>query len=385
MTNNPSPLQQITVSGSPREVGKMAASSSPETVALLLADLHENYSTRLTAEESVELFSEFRAKMLGYLETHFPGEVEEMYGVAEGAGISEDDAILMSFGPSLREVMRDVPHNCSSIAWGSAAQGPTLFKTDDGPAYDREQPIKAQLDRRIGPKRVFDVKSGDALRVLGINDVGRVLTETGVNEAGLAMGSSSGRPVLAPQDGHGVPQHMFANLVLRYCRNVDEAIAFAHKHPVSGKGINIAVADAAGNLAAIDKCGKFVGVRRSRDFAFAVNHYLNPDMLAEIERQIPDFIGSKYHRNSDGRRAFLEARLPRMAAMDDADPDDIVATLFEHSDAGSVCQHMGENDLGTNFAARIRPVERTVDIWHGPPCLGDLCSYGFSGAATTPV
>jgi len=126
-----------------------------------------------------------------------------------------------------------------------------LFKTDDGPAYAEAGATAAELAHRLHAKRVMDVQSGSALRTLAVTDIGRVFCETGVNEAGLAVGHSSGRPVLGPQNGDGVPQHMFPGLVLRYCRTVEEAIAFAHKHPVAGKGLNIVVADASGVMAAI--------------------------------------------------------------------------------------------------------------------------------------
>jgi hypothetical protein len=74
---------------------------------------------------------------------------------------------------------------------------------------------------------------------------------------------------------------MFPGFVLRYCKDCDEVEAFARKHPVAGKGVNIACADRSGNCIAVEKCSRHTGVRRSREWAFATNQYQEKE-LAEL-------------------------------------------------------------------------------------------------------
>jgi len=100
-------------------------------------------------------------------------------------------------------------------------------------------------------------------------------------------------------------------------------------------------------------------------------------MAALIREQVPDFIGGKYHQNSDGRRLFLEPRLAQVAA----DPEAQLARLLDHA-PGTVCQHQG-TPLGTQYATLIDPSERTMEVFVGPPCMGHRTRHNILEPVTS--
>lgn len=191
------------------------------------------------------------------------------------------------------------------------------------------------------------------------------------------MGSSSGRPVLGPQDGSGIPQHLFMGFLLRYCADCEEALAFARKHPVAGKGIIVGLTDREGRMLRIETCGRHLGFAWGRDYVFSVNHYQDPAMFEEIRKQVPGFLTSDYYANSNARREFLQRHLPRMVGTP-LSREDQVAELFA-DELGTVCQRgvVGREPkaMWTNYGALCDPVARTMDVYWGLPCDNQVTRY----------
>ncbi len=349
-------FQHITLEGEPREVGRQHGTTLRPLIHKLVESLG---GAKIPADKA-----QFATRMQDYLREQFPEIIEEFRGIADGAGIAFEQAFALSGAASYNELPG--PHMCSSIAWNHPASGPLLFKTDDGPGAPPGESDDTIANRRLWAKVAYDLKTTKSHRCLGVTDAGRVWLEVGLNEHGLAMGHSSGRPVLGEQDGFAVPQHMFPGLVLRYCKACDEVEAFARKHPVAGKGVNIACVDRNGNCIAVEKCGRHTGVRRSREWAFTTNHYQERALHELVSAQVPKFLSSDYYANSHAREVFLKRQLPKVCAVVGADPCKQLEVLLQEG-AGQICQCF-EKDKGlwTQYAAFVNPAMKTMELYLGP-------------------
>ena len=195
--------------------------------------------------------------MRGHLRAEFPEIIEEIRGIARGAGISDERAFYKSTYNAVAPAMAD-DLACSSVAFAASDVGPILGKTDDGS-------FRPDSDR-LGGLTILTIRSDVGYDVLCVNQIGTVWTECGVNEAGLCVGTNSGHPTMKRQDGSGVPQHVAPRLVLQRCGNVSEAVDFLRRTTLTGKGINIVLADEEGNAAATENACAMNGVR-SRSMA----------------------------------------------------------------------------------------------------------------------
>lgn len=349
-------FERIQLSGTPREIGRQHGRLQKDRIRQLIETLKG-----ATVSEDKRRYAE---RMEAYLRANFPDIIEEWRGLAEGAEIRFEQAFVLSAAPSLAEL--PAPHLCSAIAWNQPNSGPFLFKTDDGPGRPPGDSDADVIRRRLWSKVVLDLKTPGSHRALGVGDAGRLFLEVGFNDQGLGMGHSSGRPVLGDQDGYGIPQHMFPGLVLRYCANCAEVLEFARRHPIAGKGVNIATADRQRNLLAVEKCGGRTGFRESREWAFTTNHYQDPSLFEETRRQVPAFLTSKYLADSSMREQFLKARLPRVCAVQGRDPKKALQELLADG-PGRICQCFQQDEgMWTNYAAFIHPPKRTMEIYLGP-------------------
>lgn len=346
----------IKLSGTPAEVGHQHGTLLKDKILRVVESMN---GAQIPADKRP-----FAARMQVYLGTHFPELIEEWKALADAAEITFEQAFALSTAQSFGELPG--PHMCSAIAWNNPSLGPFLFKTDDGPGAPPGESVETIVNRRMGSKVAYDLKTTKSHRCLGVSDAGRLWLEVGLNEHGLCMGHSSGRPVLGEQEGDGIPQHVFPGLVLRYCKDCDEAIEFAKQHPVAGKGVNIACADPSGEVIAVEKCGKNTGIRRGREWAFTTNHYQDAKMAELTSAEVPQFLNSQYYANSRARESFLKDHLPKVRNVDGDDPAKQLEVLLEDG-PGRIRQCFEkEKGLWTNYAVFLNPRAKSLNVYLGP-------------------
>ena len=337
-------------------------------------------------------------RMQAYLADFFPEVLAELDGIAEGAGLAPEQVRLGSSANSLSALPRagesepPPPGACSQVGLGRTERGPVLFKTDDlrigQPAIAAEQAARIVAERQRSLLVLRETPpAGSAERAtLRLGDWGTLWTECGVNEAGLALGQSSGHPAFMPQDGYGIPQHLFPLLLLRRCASTDEARDFALSHPLAGKGLNVVVVDALGQVLVIEKSGSRTGLTRpAGGVGCCTNHFRHPLLAAESRRQDRGFAAGAYGRETRARAAYLAAALDLAApvapiAEEDAGRPEIfplaelVALVSAHpAGTGTLCKHgTAENDGLTGFSALALSRERRILFHPGPTCRGDF-------------
>jgi hypothetical protein len=136
---------------------------------------------------------------------------------------------------------------------------------------------------------------------------------------------------------------------------------------MAGKGENIALVDAAGDAAVIEKSGDRQAVRRpERDALYCVNHFLSPRMQGMRPLIVPGGISSeRLEANSRSRVSNIE----RFLALNPSPQtfDALLGLLRRSRSRGGLCQHLFPN-MVTHYAYVLLPLRREFWISQGQPC-----------------
>ena len=190
--------------------------------------------------------------MLRFVEKEFPEILEELEGIAEGGGLTLDVVARLNFGSAIGSAIRgrNVPGlHCSAVAFSDTPDGAIIGKNSDlDPAQASYYALKI-------------VVPNAGLPYLGYGEVGGPWVEAGINAKGLALGQASG-PVHMGQDGYGIPTLHSSHLALQYARSTREAVEFLSQIVHSGKGTSLMLADADGEVVAIERSLDRLVVRR---------------------------------------------------------------------------------------------------------------------------
>lgn len=351
---------KLHLSGTPFQVGRVHGEASAE---------YFKTSLQPAGAAPQPAFHRYAMAMQHYLEAHFPEVLEEIRGLASGADLTFEEAFLFSASNALRVL--PAPLHCSALAWRHPEAGVMLFKTDDIIGFDDSESKEAAIARHLKNRALFDWISGESYRVLVIGQRGCLWAETGINQHGLCIGSTSGRPVLGPQDGAGIPQHIFPLLVLRYCANCAEAVEFAQYHPVAGKGINLVVTDAGGNIITIEKCGPHTGVRHNSEYDYVVNHYRDVAMANISSKQAPEFFDTGYYQNSKARSDFLNANLSKMAHGTRRPLGQLRSLLKEKGACIWQCNFSSEEAMWTDYGTLLSSKSPSLTLFTDSPLESD--------------
>ncbi|NLO05312.1 MAG: hypothetical protein GX131_05725 [candidate division WS1 bacterium] len=281
--------------------------------------------------------------MEAFLRDRFPYLAEEIAGIGEGAQIGSDAARHLSFFSASR-----VFTECTNLGFCTSDRGPLHAKTFDiGNQHD------VYVLHRVVPEHGY--------RYFRVNWAGNVWAPTGINEHGLAVGSSS-TPAIPDQDPCAMPWHMTMNVVLRECATVQEALALLAETPLAGKGHNYGLMDANGDGAIVEKCGDRQGIiRPERDVTCCANHYTTEPLREFVAGDGPGR-QSSLDRLAWMRRSFIEAD-PQPPLTLDA----LIGAVRNSEGDGRLCRK-GFAGGHTHYAMVYICRERTVLVSDGYPC-----------------
>jgi predicted choloylglycine hydrolase len=291
--------------------------------------------------------------MVNALKTISPEMVEELQGISIGSGLSFDDICTVNFVSAIAAL-----GGCTNLISLKTEAGPALAKTSDiGDDY-----IYYSIQR---------VEPDQGHKYLAISWVGCLWAELGMNAAGLAVGTSSA-PTQLGQIGAGIPTQEYPRVVLERCGTVAEAVAFCQQTPMAGKGLNIALLDAAGNGAVVEKSGTAAAVRypltrqqgecpgAALDSVYCANIFLDKDMQGFTELAVPG-LQTNLMDNSRQRLVVVDGFLrqnpqPSLQALE---------TLLRTSlQTGGLCQHIYA-PMMTHFAYILLPSQHKMVVYEG--------------------
>ncbi|MFD3700119.1 C45 family autoproteolytic acyltransferase/hydrolase [Streptomyces sp. NPDC058646] len=291
----------VPASGTPRAIGRAHGEALAVPLRAFLDDglarLNHLLAAPVTAEALLPSTAAYRAAVTAAL----PDLAEEVAGLAEGAGISEDEAWLLQLR---REIMgySKIPTAGDCTTWARAAgpggRTPVLAQTVD---------LNGNLDDHISVLRI--ARAGSPRRSLVLSFAG-LLGYLGLNSDGLAVGLNL---VLGGDWRPGVPPYLAIRHLLDTAATVDEALKILAGLPLASSR-SLMLCDHERALYVEVLGGELRVTEPETGLAAHTNHFLHPDFAPADELNV-------FARNSSVRRLRAAgeglAELPPQAGPED--------------------------------------------------------------------
>lgn len=297
-------------------------------------------------------------KYLPFAEESTPQYVDEMRGIAEGAGVKFDDVLVLN---CIEAITSDALHlGCTSLAMGPevTAGGSVLIGHNED-----------WIPEDIHNVFVVHARPEDEPAFLAIT-YGGLLPNIGFNACGIAQCCDS----VYPSDARvGVPRILVSRGVLA-ARTLSEAIRAACNRRRDA-GYNHLIAHESGEIYNVEVSARQFEMLHSDDGMEAhANHYLHPRMQA-IEKDSGDLVNSRVRLN--------RARRLMAAQRGTADRLSIQAILADHMNfPQSICNHIVADDTPLDRQQTIASLvidlsARTMHVAWGTPCRNEFLAYSL--------
>ncbi len=303
--------------------------------------------------------------LLDVVQASTPDLVDEVRGIADGAGLSIEDAAVINTRYELLVLSgsdRARPHVTGAEC--------TLFGLEASRTADGQPIIGQNVDLRPESRPywiMLDVTPDGGPRVLTATLAG-MLAQEGINSHGLAL---CGSMVRCAGWRKGYPTRKFLRRRVLEQPTVEAGAQTIRATPSRASSHNLLLADASGRVADIETTVDEVQVLAPHDGILThANHYLCASFQPE-NRVVGDYLANTRVR-CDRMREQLECGERPLAV------DDLVAILGDHANGGhAICRHAGVDDTGaeTNVAVISEPAQRRMHVAFGPPCETAFTTY----------
>ena len=362
----------IRVSGGPRERGRTYGKQARERVersVALYRRVFEHY-----AGWSWDRVTSHAREYRGAIEVAHPRYLEEMAGIADGAGLSVDDVLAINVRTEVMfaAVARQAAGECTAFAvlpGGTAGGHPLMGQNWDWKPHCTETVVVLEAEQDEGPSYVTVVEAG-------------LLAKTGLNSAGIGLVTNA---LISDQDrgDPGLPYHVILRAILD-ARNLPAALDAVTQHP-RASAANYLVASREGMAVDIEAApGDHSQVWLTwpdPDALVHTNHYLAETGLKDVMRwYAPD-------------SPFRQRRASTLLADNHGrvHPAMLQAMLRDHVNHPSgVCAHpdpsMPELEQDMSVASVLYDLEtRTMWIADGQPCEVEYRRVEYAGFLGAPA
>ena len=347
------------LSGTPYEIGYGHGSLAKEYVYKSI----ETYKDQFKNSAGVDWEDAKKAapKYIPYIKDYDPDLLEEMQGVADGAGLDLEDIIALNARSEVLMTMKkktaeQLLDGCTNIAVGPerTTNGHTLLAHNwDWKASQKEAIVVFKIHQQNKPDMLMITEAG-------------IIGKFGVNEYGIAVAMNA---LASPSDANGVPLHCILRGILN-SKNV-----FAAIKAIGGK-LNACPANymmASGAVGEVFDCE-----RMTDDYEI-----IFPDdyVLVHTNHPTSTKIKIKYVDNTIGLTTSTYIRYHRAGKLirqyDKIGVDELKKVLSDHADdPNCICAHPDPNlDLKragcTVFNMIIDCTEKSMEICKGNPCCGE--------------
>jgi isopenicillin-N N-acyltransferase-like protein len=355
-------IRVVELAGSPRERGR----AHGETLRGEIRELHGAFVGLMAApEEGAPPIPE--AEMVAYARRHepfvavaAPDLLEEMRGIAEGAGLPFDAILVLTCVAEIRRLR--VPAVRSALA----TRGCTLFAVQGGEVligqtYDIE-PLWTPILFRIAGH-------GEEPDQLVVGHAG-IMAEFGLNAAGIAFAGSA---ILVADQRPGVPAPVIARMILESRRLAQAAEAVTET--ARTVGIHYLIASPFGVID-LETSATRHAISYLQEPAFASANHIRSPALADLA--LGTWGASTYVRKGRMRRLLVEAG-------PSPTPEALQRCLADHADFPvGICNHVapGLSACESRAAMVARPADATLWVADGPPCSHPFGEFKAVSAAT---
>ncbi|MCR8922246.1 C45 family peptidase [Dasania sp. GY-MA-18] len=278
------------------------------------------------------------------IEQFKPAYMEEMAAIAQGAGLSADDILLLN---ARSELLNNL----------SVSECTTVYNQPTGLLAQNWDWSKA-LEPLIS---VLHIEQAQGPRITTLTEPG-MLAKVGMNSAGLAVSLNILKSATRLQ---GLPVHLFLRAVLE-CESLAQVKALL-KTVAVGKASHVLVADAQGEFLSIEFAADKHYLLASDHHGIVIhsNHY-----LADTQLNTQEAFPSTYERY---RRAA------EILSYDRSDRG-VQSVLLDQSEGlASICRPYSPSalanfgEVGTVFSVLMKPAKKTISI--RPGCKADTPFY----------
>lgn len=338
------PIPMLTVKGTHRQVGQQIGEARKSYLQRILRQIRQDLPPGVTWADMLRQGRLY----LDHSRSVYPQYVEEVEGIAEGAGLPLEEVFV-----ELCEELWEKPawRGCTDLlARGRAtADGSTLVAHTNDLNPDVEQDLL-----------LLNVQVADEPQSLGIS-VGGLGYSAGFNAAGISM---TGNQVSCNDIRPGVPRLLSVRAILA-ARRLEEAMA-ACLVPRRASNYNNVIADAYGEVYSMEgSATDCEPLYIEGDILAHANHYVSVPMR-RFEADRNDIAGSVIRHNRAWR--LLRENAGRLT------PELFQSLLADHANyPGSICKHGW--DSVTVFSLIIRLEDRCAWIGWGRPCQTTYYEY----------
>ena len=297
-------------------------------------------------------------RYLPFVESALPQYVDEMRGLAEGAGLSFDDILVLN---TIESITSDRLHlGCTSLAAGgeATADGSVLVAHNEDWYPDDLEDVFLVHGEPEGEPPFLAVSYGG------------LLPNIGFNAAGIAQCCDT---VYAADVRLGIPRTIVARHVLS-ATSLEQA-AQAALHAQRAAGYNHLLASAAGEIVNLEASATCHGRLPALDgLAAHTNHYVSSAMIA-MEEDPEGRVHSRARLNRAHRRLTdLRGTIDSSA---------LVEVLSDHDDfPHSICSHVLDEpsplDNQVTIASLVMNLtQRTMLAGWGNPCQATFAEFAL--------
>jgi len=354
--NEPPPL--IEVSGTNRQqIGEARREQVQHSVENAKVMIDQSYNTLELTWQGANIQAR---KYLPFAEERYPQYVDEIRGIAEGAGVSFDDLMVVN---AMEAVTMDALHltRCTSFAVNEqrTADGHVLLAHNEDWVPEDENDVY-----------VVSAKPKDEPPFLAMT-YGGLIPNVGFNAYGIAQAIDS----VYPNDSRiGIPRLVLARAVLA-SRRISGAIGRT-LIPHRAAGYNHLIVHESGEMYAVEVSARRFDILHGTDgYITHTNHYLSPTMK-EIEKDPEELISSRvrYFRANRLLRENSTHTIKTLQAIQ-KDHVNLPNSICNHNIAG-----IDPMDRESTITALVIDLTaREMHIAWGNPCQNIYHTYHLNG------
>ena len=338
----------VHATGDPLELGRAHGTQRGEALRAFLADGLCRLDHLLPRPRSL---AELRPTLDAFrreIAAATPDLAAEIDGLADGAGVSADAALLMQVRREILGYQR-IPTMGDCTTYATAGSRPVLAQTVDLNGDLDDQVCVLNLGRRAGSRRVLVLSFGGLLGYLGLNS------------DGLAIGLNL---VLGGVWRAGLPPYLAIRQLLDSAGSVAEAVRILPGLPLSSsRNLVLCDRETTAYVEILDGVARVEYAARTTH----TNHFLHPDFARHDELNV-------FARNFSVQR--LAACRQRLAELpDDAGVEEHFALLTRPP-----IRVGGDGDIRrerTVAAVVLRPDRGELHVRPGDPAGSDTQSFGL--------
>jgi hypothetical protein len=341
-------LQVIRAEGGPYDLGYQHASQCKDLIRRLARESLPDEITR-SGQADFTLVKKGTREYEAHIKSFAPHLLDEIRGIADGAGIDYEEALMLQCRGELVYWAR-TQLECTSfaIAKSRSATGGVIVgqNLDLAPSFEEFGVILCLYPKK-GPSILTWTLAG-------------TLGHTGINSAGLAR---CGNVLLCPGWRVGVPTTVLWRRILEQS-SVQAAVDLIGSS-FRAKSNAFVLGDARGAILAVEATVTDHRCLPPQDgLVMHTNHYLHPDLQPqEKHANLPD----------------TQTRLTRLKELlaghtEPIGPTDLKIILKDHSTAPySICKHKGPSK--TVVSVLFHPHAGSMEACPGNPCQGEYSLY----------